>query len=484
MTITNAISSALTGLAARGREAGVVSSNISNATTEGYARRVADVSSGPYGTVRVEGVRRMEDTRLSADLRGAEAARAGADVASDALRRVERAFGSPDEPGSLTAKLARVEAALTDAASDPGSEARLRAVSTALVEFTDGVQAASDAIRDARSAAEADIEKDVSGLQQGLSRVAQLNVQIAKAKALGRDVTALEDERRAEIDTLAQSVPVKAYERKDGMVSLVAKGGVQLVEGTSVAEIGFEAASFVTADMTVEDMTLANGALSRVTVRGEATDPEAPGGRLSGGTLGARMELRDETLVTLQTRLDAFAEEVATNLQSVTLDTSLAGPPAEPGLLTDAGARVGAPAAGLAGRLEVNAKALTQLASLRDGLGSTAVARPVGDSSLLRGLADALSTPTTEPPGFIPGQRNASELLAAVTSGLASARLSSEAEGASLAATAEVLRQEERAGGVDTDVELQKLMEIERGYAASAKVLSAVDDMLARILEI
>ena len=476
MTITNAISSALTGLAARGREAGVVSSNISNATTEGYARRVVDVSSGPHGTVRVEGVRRMEDTRLSADLRAAEASLAGTDVTAGSLKRLERAFGTPDEPGSLSAKLARVEAALTDAASDPGSEARLRAVSASLVELTDGVQAASDAIRDARSTAEANIEKDVSGLQQGLSRIAQLNVQIAKARALDRDVTALEDERRSEIDTLAQSVPVKAYERKDGMVSIVAEGGVQLLEGTKPAEIEFDAAGLVTADM-----TLAGGALRGVTVRGEATDPATPGGRLSGGTLGANMELRDETLTTLQSRLDAFAEDLATRLGPTGPDGTLGATDA--GLLTDGGAPVAAPAPGLAGRLEVNGAVLTDLWRLRDGLGAAAQG-PAGDSTLLRGLADAISAPTAAPAGFVPGSRNASELLADVSSGLSSARLSAESEGARQAASAEVLRQAEREGGVDTDVELQKLMDIERGYAASARVLSAADDMLARILEI
>ena len=480
MTIANAISSTLTGLSVRAREAGTVSSNIANSTTEGYARRVLDVSAGPYGTVRVEGVRRVEDTVLSADLRIASASAAGSETTADALRRLERAFGAPDEPGSLTAKLARVEAALVDAASDPGSEARLRAVSNALVQFTAGVQAASDAIRDARTAAEANIEKDVTGLEQGLRRVAVLNAQIAKARAVGRDVAALEDERRAEIDQLSQSVPVKVYERRDGMVSLVARGGVQLLEGVSPAAIAFDAAGLVTADMTV-----ASGGLQGVEVRGEPTDATVPGGRLSGGTLGANFTLRDDTLTTLQTRLDAFAQDVATKLQSTTLDATLAGPPAEPGLLTDAQDRVGAaPAPGLAGRLEVNGSLGAQLWRLRDGLGATATQGAVGDSTLLRGLAEAFAKPTAAPPSFAPGSRNASELLADVVSGVSSARLAAEDGKVMHAASAEVLRQEERADGVDTDVELQNLMRIERGYAAGARVLMAVDDMLARILEI
>ncbi len=38
--------------------------------------------------------------------------------------------------------------------------------------------------------------------------------------------------------------------------------------------------------------------------------------------------------------------------------------------------------------------------------------------------------------------------------------------------------------GVDTDVEMQNLLLIEQSYAANAKVLSAVDQMMQRLLEL
>lgn len=39
-----------------------------------------------------------------------------------------------------------------------------------------------------------------------------------------------------------------------------------------------------------------------------------------------------------------------------------------------------------------------------------------------------------------------------------------------------------RADGVDTDREMENLLNLERAYAANAKVLKAVDDMLLNIL--
>ena len=470
MTIAHALSTALTGLSARTREAGVVSGNIANATTEGFARRDVELAQRPLGGVRVEGVRRAEDPRLSADLRGAEAGRAGADLARDALRRIERAIGSPEAQGSLGARRPALEGALSDAAADPGSEARLRAVLAALGEVAQGLNVASGAVGAARTEAEAGIATDVRALNDGLGRVAELNVQIAKGRAVGRDVNALEDMRRSEIDAVARIAPVRAFERQDGMITLIAEGGATLLESIRPAEVAFEPRGLVTADMTV------GGALGRVTVRGRPVDPAAEGGALGGGTLAARLALRDAALPEIQSRLDAVAADLAGRL-GPTVAGGL-------GLLTDAGAAVAPPPdPGLAGRLRASPVVAAEPWRLRDGLDATGPG-PSGRSERLRALAEGLADPRPAPAGFGPGRRGASELLADAASGVASARLGAEERGARAGASAEVLRQEERAGGVDTDVGLQRLLAIERGYAAGTRVLKAADDMLARLLEI
>jgi flagellar hook-associated protein 1 len=42
----------------------------------------------------------------------------------------------------------------------------------------------------------------------------------------------------------------------------------------------------------------------------------------------------------------------------------------------------------------------------------------------------------------------------------------------------------EKRGGVDTDDELQKLLLIERTYAANARVIETIDRLIGRLLEI
>ena len=65
MSLSGALSNALSGLTANARAAGLVSTNIANATTEGYGRRDVVLTPGPVGTsggVRLLGVARQSLT--------------------------------------------------------------------------------------------------------------------------------------------------------------------------------------------------------------------------------------------------------------------------------------------------------------------------------------------------------------------------------------------------------------------------------------
>ncbi len=73
MTISGALSNALSGLTAASRSAEVVAANIANATTEGYAARTLVLSSHSIGGVAIQGVQRSIEPSLLADRRLADA---------------------------------------------------------------------------------------------------------------------------------------------------------------------------------------------------------------------------------------------------------------------------------------------------------------------------------------------------------------------------------------------------------------------------
>ena len=104
---------------------------------------------------------------------------------------------------------------------------------------------------------------------------------------------------------------------------------------------------------------------------------------------------------------------------------------------------------------------------------------------MLKGLQAALVAQRSPVSGgFMAGGRSLSTLAADVVSGVATARLTAEGEASFAAARLDTLRQMELEGGVDTDQELQTLLLIEQAYAANAKVMSTVGDMIQTLLGI
>jgi len=137
MSISSALSNALSGLTVASRAAGVVSSNIANAMTEGYGMRSLSVAARVTGNAGqgawVTGVTRHEDAALVGARRRAEADLGQAATQGAYLSRLEAMVGTPDQPGSLAARAAAFEAALTLAAAGPHDQTRLGAAVGAAV---------------------------------------------------------------------------------------------------------------------------------------------------------------------------------------------------------------------------------------------------------------------------------------------------------------------------------------------------------------
>jgi flagellar hook-associated protein 1 FlgK len=256
---------------------------------------------------------------------------------------------------------------------------------------------------------------------------------------------------------------------------------VALLDGSRPNALGFTATATI-----VPQMTLASGALSGLTLGGRPVDP-GPAGPLAGGRLALAFEVRDGMAPEAQGRLDALARDLVARFADPSVDPSLV--PGSPGLFTDAGAAFDVlQEVGLAGRLAVNAAADPAaggaLRRLRDGLGS-AVPGPAGDASLLNGLRAALTGARVPASGgFGPGARSFSDLAGTWGASVSGARLAAETDASFARARADGLREAEGANGVDTDRELQGLLAVERAYAANARVVQTVDEMIATLLEL
>ncbi|EKD61531.1 MAG: Flagellar hook-associated protein FlgK, partial [uncultured bacterium] len=117
-----------------------------------------------------------------------------------------------------------------------------------------------------------------------------------------------------------------------------------------------------------------------------------------------------------------------------------------------------------------------------DGLGAT-VPGAVGNAQLLKDMQSSLLAQRIPASGgFSNGARSFAILSADMVSGVASARVSAEGEASYASARLDTLRSMELEDGVDTDQEMQSLMLIEQAYAANAKVMTTIDDMIQTLL--
>lgn len=485
MSIARALTNAVSGLTATARGTETVAANLANISTPGYARRevalTAQTLGGNTGGVRIDGITRIVNASLVSESRLAASASAEASTRLDFLTQMGEVIGLPGEAGSLGTALTDLQASLQSAASRPDDDLRLAAVADAAERLSRRLNNASASVQEARSAADKAIASDVTTLNASLERVAYLNRRISIIESEGSDPSSLVDERQAVIDQIARIVPVQEVARESGKVALFTAEGAVLLDGSIPTSFAFTAVGQMTPDLVV-----GTPPVMRLVQNGQ--ELTASQMRLfAGGTLAANFAIRDELAPQLQQELDALAFDLHQRLADPAADATLTA--TDPGLFTDAGALADiASVNGLALRLEVNAAILPEsggdLWRLRAGLGATAPG-PVGDSSVLLSLAGALNDVRAGQAGSgFEGNGSLESRFASIEARVASRRVNAESESTIRNSRSETITSRLMADGVDSDAEMQRLLQYEQAYAANARVIQAIEEMMDNILRL
>ncbi len=245
--------------------------------------------------------------------------------------------------------------------------------------------------------------------------------------------------------------------------------------------------SFDTTGDTRPHMTVANGLLSGLTMNGNPVRVSGDFAQIRGGELAAQFEIRDGLSLDAQSELDAVAADLIERFETPGLDPTAL--PTDPGVFTDDGNRFDPTASvGIASRIELNAVADPSVGgnswAFRTGLGATAPGNP-GDATQLQAFGAILeqARPISST-SLGAGNMRASELFEALTS-----RAGSNAQVAdtrrTFAASSQVEMQRILAeDGVDSDAELQRMIQIEQAYAANARIISVVDELMDTLLRL
>ena len=488
MSLSSALTNAFTGLQANTRAANLVSTNIANATTDNYARRTLALSSGTGG-VRIDGVVRNADPVLVADRWVSDAALAFGSSVFDFATQLETEVGDGSEPGSLNGRVVAFENALLSATTNPASRQRLETVAETADALADTLNSLSSEVQASRERADATIASHVQTLNTSLAQIEQINDAIKSADVTRTDPSSLLDERQRLIDGISEIVPLRIMERDRGEVALFSRSGATLLDG-SASTIEFAPTTLITPDMTL------GSPLSGLTLNGNAVD-SSPDGFFAGGDLAAQLEIRDVRAPDRQAELDGIARELIQRLENNASDTTIVA--GDAGLFRDSTAGINGATGnfaafdptnetGIAGRIMLHVEQVQpgdgSSWRLRDGIYATAQGE-VGDATILQGISDALSD-IAAPQSAVFGTvvKDFATLVGDFSASVAADRVRTEGEQTFLVTRNTALRELELARGVDTDQELQRLIQVEQHYAANAQVMSTVDDLMERLLNI
>jgi len=489
MTLSSALSNAYSGLVSTSLRANVASSNISNANTPGYVKRNVlsqeAVLGGTGSGVLSNNVERNQDLNLSRARRDADATAGKSSQVSASYTTLNRELGAPGADFGLFSSLETLESAFKDLSATPESVSLQNAVVSAASETTSQFNLLGETAQTMREAADKNISSEVETVNRALYALQNINGNIGGIKPNSNETAAIEDERQRLIDQISSIIPIKDIPRGNGQVDIMTEDGVFLLAG-NVSEVSFQPANSIPNTVRYPEIS---GVPSGLFVGTQDITPGSGKSQaLSNGSLAGHFAVRDKIVPEFLDGLDALAGDLITRFSDDSLDTTKAA--GAPGIFTDAGnAFDPLLPRGAADRISLNAAIdVTQggdISKIRDGLGST-TAGDVGDNSIINGLLSALTSSQSAPGGSgLSGSYTVSGLAAGFSSLIGENTLRNDAINTGATARQTTLQDAElEKSGVDTDQELQSLLLIEQSYAANARVIQTVSDMMDRLLAI
>lgn len=295
----------------------VASSNVANAGTDGYTRKTASNVTRDTGTnvssVDVTSVSSNVDRYLMKTLVGAQSDLGYAETRSTYLDQMQSAFGSVSGDDSTGTDIGSMIDALADTlgtlATSPESGSAKAATVQDLSDLAETLRTTSSTIQSLRNQADDEIATTVDSINETLNGIDDLNDRIVKGKALGQNVTDLEDQRNTALKSLAEDIDVTYQVDDSGLMRISTASGKSLLD-SSVHELSYTPAASVSAD-TVYSSTGTSGfngiMLNGVDVTGSSL----------GGSLGALVQLRDTDLPAQQAGLDELATSLIDTLNTI-----------------------------------------------------------------------------------------------------------------------------------------------------------------------
>lgn len=483
-TLSSALNYALAGLSVSSAQTAIVSRNVSSAGDENYARRSAEIVTLPGAGPVVAQITRSSERLLLDKLLSSSSSAAGQQVTLDALTRMSNLTGDPQDDQSIAATLGRLQGSLRSYEQNPANPTLARAALEAARDVAENLNAASTEVSSIRADADQAMAESADRINSLLSQFKVVNDSIVRGQGTASDLTDALDQRDSVLKMLSQEIGIRTTVRAQNDMLVYADGGAVLFEGSP------RTVSFVPSGDLPPGSTGNALVIDGVPVTGSnATMP------VNGGKIAAYAAVRDTLAPQLLLQLDQLAAGVirAFSEQDPQLPTSL---PAVEGLFQGTGTlpQLADANSGLAARIRINALADPDQggspAVIRDGgFGGAAYVRNLAGVSgfqlRLAELADAIEAKQVFGDwAGLGGSASLKEYGAKSASWAAGRRQDAQAASdAAATAQSRAANSLAQATGVNVDQEMATLLDLEKSYQASSKVLSVVNSLLGTLLE-
>ncbi len=455
------INTALRGLEAQQTGLNVTGHNIANASTQGYSRQEVDLqasdpidlpgnAAGQLGSgVDVADVKRAHDSFIQQQIIYQNGSQSSQQSLSDTLAQVSDVYNAPSAQGfgSLLSSYFTAWQGLANNPSDTPSRSVVIAQGTALAT---GFNAASSALTALQTNEDGKIAPLVTQVNTIAQSIATLNGQITAVSATGQSPNDLQDKRDALVNQLSQIVGIQYNETPQGAANISLRGGGSLVQGVT---------SFALS--TVADASRPN-----------ATDILDQNGRpvtVSDGQLGGAITARDKTI---QGQLDSL-NTLASNVMSAVnaFHTANYDANGKPGEVFFTGTS--------AASMSVNAAVAADPAKVAAATSLSASGGPnPEDGSGALGTAQLQEKPATGQAATVQAQYAGT--ISALGVAAQQANVNADTGGLVLQ---HLQAQQSSVSGVSLNEEASNLLQYQQAYAASARVISMMDQTISDMIQ-
>jgi flagellar hook-associated protein 1 FlgK len=345
MSLSQALSAALSGLRATQVGLSTVAANVANAETPGYVRKTPTQVTTAAGesniNVRVAGIQRELDVYVQRQLRVETSGGSYAELRAQFYQRLQQVYGQPGTDSALETVFNRFTTALQSLTTTPDSAAARNAVLNAAQVVVQQMHTMTEDIQALRADAELGIAEAVQSANAAMQQIAKINQQLAGVTRNDSTAAVLMDQRDAYIDQLTQLMDVRVLHGDNNQVSVFTNSGTQLVANeASVLSFDQRGAITPSSAWSADASERTVGTLTLLSPNGGASDLITTKS-IRSGKIAAYLEMRDQALPLAQAQLDEIAAAMASALSDHTVTGTAAAVGAQSGFDLDLAALSG-----------------------------------------------------------------------------------------------------------------------------------------------